>query len=494
MAQVAMAEAAAGQAIGKAIANFTGNAIANLTNLTSLMSFREQDDAVYNMHAKDLLGELHRGRLIDTNLVKLLMEESPPVMSAETAADNGMLLTVEDVAALNGGIKGEDMETGDKEALQGDMLAGDDEQLSLAQATAGSARRWVPAGRPWPLGVVKYCFASDISAHARHIFNAAVAQYMLAVPCLTFVDVGWLSGSGASATYQQKCMQSPAIFVTSVPGDGCNSYVGVLPNGASQRLNLQDPGCISLGTALHEIGHALGLAHEQARTDRDQYVTIKWGNVKETAVADFTTLSNTFSEVAYDYLSVMHYGAAAYSKDNVSETIQVKVPFPHGRLLGQRTGLSKHDVTQVVAMYKPEVSSCQGSALAGQGCVDALDDNGVKICEGIEVCSAAANEKCCACGGGFEVQCYQGLPCPRPPTLPRSPAAECLVAKTRLVDSWAQTYGCVVRNVCDFDVSFQCPEHPCTHTTSAGLLQAFSCNGQKQTRVCDPGACAVFNR
>jgi len=38
-------------------------------------------------------------------------------------------------------------------------------------------------------------------------------------------------------------------------------------------------GCERMSTVQHEIMHALGIYHEQSRTDRDDYVTIELQNV-----------------------------------------------------------------------------------------------------------------------------------------------------------------------------------------------------------------------
>ena len=97
-------------------------------------------------------------------------------------------------------------------------------------------------------------------------FEHAVQAYKKAVPCIQWVDVGFQSDG--------RCETLPSVLVTS-QNNGCWSYVGMVMNGwNSQKLNLQSPGCDAIGTAMHEMGHTLGMGHEQARPDRNEYVEI----------------------------------------------------------------------------------------------------------------------------------------------------------------------------------------------------------------------------
>ena len=61
----------------------------------------------------------------------------------------------------------------------------------------------------------------------------------------------------------------------------------------------------------HEIGHAIGLFHEQMRHDRDKYVTVHKGNIMDRYERQFDVMKQDeykdFSK-PYDYLSIMHYG------------------------------------------------------------------------------------------------------------------------------------------------------------------------------------------
>ncbi len=72
-------------------------------------------------------------------------------------------------------------------------------------------------------------------------------------------------------------------------GEGCSSFVGM--TGGKQEITLESS--CSLGSTIHEIGHAIGLWHEQSRADRDEYITINYENIEDGQEHNFHTLRRT---------------------------------------------------------------------------------------------------------------------------------------------------------------------------------------------------------
>nr|XP_009682911.1 PREDICTED: astacin-like metalloendopeptidase [Struthio camelus australis] len=131
-------------------------------------------------------------------------------------------------------------------------------------------------------------------------------------------------------------------------GQSCWSYFGKI--GGRQALGLMKNGCMDKGAIQHEMNHALGFIHEQARSDRDSFVKIMWEHIAAEEQGNFGKVNSKNLGLPYDYSSVMHYGAYDFSNTPGERTI-VPVPDPSVPI-GQREGLSNLDVAKINKLYK----------------------------------------------------------------------------------------------------------------------------------------------
>lgn len=211
--------------------------------------------------------------------------------------------------------------------FEGDILLGSLEAVAKARKAAEEGIETfgvVIKGHRWPGGNVPYAIDSALPKQDR----------------VTDAIKHWEGKT--KLRFQKRTNESN--YVVFRPSNGCSSSVGM--QGGVQYVNL-GPNC-TMGNAIHEIGHTIGLWHEQSRGDRDTYITIIWGNIIAGLEHNFLQHVSDGDDVGpYDYDSIMHYPADAFAKNPGKPTIITK----NGAGIGQRTGLSNGDIGAANSIY-----------------------------------------------------------------------------------------------------------------------------------------------
>lgn len=140
-------------------------------------------------------------------------------------------------------------------------------------------------------------------------------------------------------------------FNLTATSDGvCSSQSNVGRVGGAQQISGSVDPTVPACTLviMHEMGHSVGLYHEQERSDSSMFVQIQWNNIPANQRSQYYPDKGAQSLGLYDIGSAMHYNYNTFSIDSTDASLislPIGVPFKDGG------GYSAGDIDAINRLY-----------------------------------------------------------------------------------------------------------------------------------------------
>lgn len=223
---------------------------------------------------------------------------------------------------------------GGKAIYQGDIIL-DHVQPMPEAGHIGESLGVAYAQYLWPQvdGIVQIPYTIDPSSGNQTNLNTAISQFNS-----TF------SGLIQLVTYTNQTDYVNFDFDANDTSGVCEAYEGRV--GGEQTVG--GSGTCTVATILHEMGHVLGVWHEQSRPDRNTYVNVNYGAVIKASRSNFDQFLDNDQELTlFDYASVMEYPPYSFSRNGEPciESIPAGIP------LSNPNGYSAADIDGIERLY-----------------------------------------------------------------------------------------------------------------------------------------------
>jgi len=254
--------------------------------------------------------------------------------------------------------------------VEGDMVMTPRQYLASYAARSSFTAMIKDEKHLWPKAVVPWSMTNNFAQDQKGVdrLYSAMKEWMEKT-CVVFTPKGSETHKAAGG----------GSGITIFSGQGCFSSVG---KSGLFRVSL-GRGCKDHGVSLHELGHVLGLHHEQARIDRDEALLVLRKNAysQKGVQLNFDIQQDTDPRgLAYDYCSIMHYGPYAFSATG-QFTIVTKdqdYQFTIGNPKGRKS-LTFEDAKSINMLYKcnakcPSQPRCKAPCYVDHKCACACPE------------------------------------------------------------------------------------------------------------------------